>query len=47
MMERATVPAAMLEAFAGTGGDLASRLLAALVAAEWRAATSAGGSPRR
>ena len=41
MMERATVPAAMLEAFAGTGGDLASRLLAALVAAE-----SEGGDVR-
>ena len=41
MMERATVPAAMLEAFAGSGGDLASRLLAALVAAE-----SEGGDVR-
>jgi uncharacterized Ntn-hydrolase superfamily protein len=34
MMERSTVPAAMLAAFRGTDGDLAARLLAALVAAE-------------
>ena len=34
MMERSTVPAAMLAAFGGTDGDLAARLLAALVAAE-------------
>jgi uncharacterized Ntn-hydrolase superfamily protein len=34
MMERATVPAAMLEAFGATPGDLADRLLAALSAAE-------------
>jgi uncharacterized Ntn-hydrolase superfamily protein len=34
MMERSTVPAAMLEAFGTTRGDLAGRLLAALVAAE-------------
>jgi uncharacterized Ntn-hydrolase superfamily protein len=34
MMERPTVPAAMLAAFSGAGGDLADRLLAALVAAE-------------
>ncbi|HEY3334448.1 MAG TPA: DUF1028 domain-containing protein, partial [Candidatus Limnocylindrales bacterium] len=34
MMERATVPAAMLAAFRGTDGDLATRLLAALRAAE-------------
>ena len=34
MMERPTVPAAMLAAFGGTDGDLAARLLAALFAAE-------------
>ena len=34
MMERASVPAAMLAAFRGTEGDLAGRLLAALRAAE-------------
>ena len=34
MMERPTVPAAMLEAFMGAAGDLATRLLEALVAAE-------------
>ncbi len=34
MMERATVPASMLAAFTGSDGDLAARLLAALVAAE-------------
>ncbi len=34
MMERASVPAAMLAAFLGSDGDLASRLLAALRAAE-------------
>jgi len=34
MMERSTVPAAMLAAFEGTDGDLATRLLAALFAAE-------------
>lgn len=34
MMERPTVPAAMLEAFQGAGGDLVSRLLATLEAAE-------------
>ena len=34
MMERATVPTAMLEAYHGTRGDLASRLLASLRAAE-------------
>jgi uncharacterized Ntn-hydrolase superfamily protein len=34
MMERATVPAAMLEAFGATAGPLATRLLAALRAAE-------------
>ncbi len=34
MMERSTVPAAMLAAFTSTDGDLAARLLAALVAAE-------------
>jgi uncharacterized Ntn-hydrolase superfamily protein len=34
MMERSTVPAAMLAAFGGTDGDLAARLLAALFAAE-------------
>ncbi len=34
MMERATVPAAMLAAYRGTDGDLAARLLAALRAAE-------------
>jgi uncharacterized Ntn-hydrolase superfamily protein len=34
MMERSTVPAAMLEAFGATRGDLADRLLAALFAAE-------------
>ena len=33
-MERSTVPAAMLAAFGATDGDLATRLLAALVAAE-------------
>ncbi len=41
MMERPTVPAAMLAAFQGAGGDLAARLLAALVAAE-----SEGGDVR-
>jgi uncharacterized Ntn-hydrolase superfamily protein len=34
MMERPTVPAAMLEAYRGADGDLAARLLAALHAAE-------------
>lgn len=34
IMEKATVPAAMLAAFRGTDGDLAARLLAALWAAE-------------
>ncbi len=34
MMEQPTVPAAMLEAFRGSGGDLVSRLMAALEAAE-------------
>ena len=34
MMERSTVPAAMIEAFGSTGGELARRLLAALEAAE-------------
>lgn len=34
MMTRDTVPAAMLEAYRGAAGDLADRLLAALVAAE-------------
>ncbi|HEU0243545.1 MAG TPA: DUF1028 domain-containing protein, partial [Candidatus Limnocylindrales bacterium] len=34
MMERPTVPAAMLRAFGEADGDLASRLLAALLAAE-------------
>ncbi len=34
MMERSTVPAAMMAAFGGTDGDLATRLLAALFAAE-------------
>ena len=34
MMERPTVPAAMLETFLGASGDLAARLLAALGAAE-------------
>lgn len=34
MMERRTVPQAMLDAWLTTGGDLAERLLAALVAAE-------------
>lgn len=34
MMERATVPAAMLEAFVGSEGDMASRMLRALHAAE-------------
>ncbi len=34
MMERPTVPGAMLEAFRGSSGPLAERLLAALVAAE-------------
>jgi uncharacterized Ntn-hydrolase superfamily protein len=34
MMERASVPAAMLAAYRGTDGDLAARLLAALRAAE-------------
>jgi uncharacterized Ntn-hydrolase superfamily protein len=34
MMERASVPAAMLAAFRRTGGDLAARLMAALRAAE-------------
>jgi uncharacterized Ntn-hydrolase superfamily protein len=34
MMERSTVPTAMLEAFGSTRGDLADRLLAALFAAE-------------
>lgn len=34
MMERSTVPAAMLAAYDGTDGDLATRLLAALFAAE-------------
>jgi uncharacterized Ntn-hydrolase superfamily protein len=34
MMERGTVPAAMIEAFRSTGGELAPRLLAALEAAE-------------
>src|SRR3954451_8294402 len=34
MMARATVPAAMSEAFAATAGPLAARLLAALLAAE-------------
>ncbi len=41
MMERPTVPAAMLAAFQGAGGDLAARLLAALLAAE-----SEGGDVR-
>jgi uncharacterized Ntn-hydrolase superfamily protein len=34
MMERDTVPGAMIEAFRSTGGELAARLLAALEAAE-------------